>query len=413
MSLPRTARRWAQSCFVVSLAGLAVCAYLGFLHLSLLLGELYGGGICGSIGTLFNCHAVTLSPWGNFLGLPLALWGVLGYLATLALSLIAWQFADWRSSALTLVWAGGLALVAIDIALLVVMVFQIRYLCALCLLTYGLNGLLVFGAHRGLGSGWGKGFRAIPKALTEFLPKPGVAVAWIFWGILFTGALGVLAVDGSSRFMVEKTSRALRREMFRVVAHQPRLVVDVGGDPVRGRAPSEVQVVEFSDFFCPVCRRASAFDEVLAARHLEKIHFVFKHFPLDRACNKALQKTIHPGACAAAAAAECAHEQGRFWEFHHLAFRKGASGSRKGLEALAVDAGLDLEAFRSCMASGRGHEAVRRDVEEGERLGIAGTPSYIVNGVKIPGAMPPTLFDELLRALRRAGRPSSVRDSPP
>lgn len=396
----------ALACLVLSFFGLAVCAYLGFLHLSLLLGELYGGGICGAPGSVFNCHAVSLSPWGSFLGLPLPLWGIIGYLATAALSVIAWQFSRWASRTLTLLWAAALLFVAVDALLLAVMVTQVRYLCALCLLSYLVNLLLLLFSQRALSRPMGETLAEIPRAFAAFLPRRAAPV-WIFWGIVVTGGLGVLAVSGSTRFMTEQIVRGLRREMISTIARQPRMTVETQQDPVRGPSSAEIQVVEFSDFFCPTCRRASAFDAILEARYRGKISFTFKNFPLDRDCNKAILRTVHPGACRVAMAAEAAHEQGKFWEFHDLLFRERTSGSMADLEALAVRAGLNLEAFRSCMASGRAAEAVRKDVEEGARLKVTGTPSYLINGVLVQGVLTPTFFEEFLKALRHSKKTKS------
>ena len=389
----------ALACLVLSLSGLTVCAYLGFLHLSVLLGELYGGGICGSPGSVFNCHAVSLSPWGSFLGLPLPLWGIIGYLATGALSVIAWQFRRWASRALTLLWATALLFVAVDALLLAVMVTQVHYLCALCLLSYLVNLLLLLFSQRALGHPVGETLAEIPRAFAAFLPRRAAPV-WIFWGIVVTGSLGVLAVSGSTCFMTEQIARSLRGEMISYIARQPRAAVDTQNDPVRGPTSAEIQVVEFSDFFCPSCRRASAFNAILEARYRGKVSFTFKKFPLDFDCNKSILRTVHPGACRVAMAGECAHEQGKFWEFHDLFFREGAAGRPVGLNSIAVRAGLNLEGFLSCMASGRATEAVRRDVEEGARLKVVGTPSYFVNGVLVQGILTPTLFDELLKVLR-------------
>src|SRR3989338_2729048 len=93
--------RSAKWCLVLSLAGIGVAGYLGFLHLALLRGELIGGAACSAAGTFWNCHAVTASPIGMFLGLPLAFLGVVGYLATFTLALIAWQFPESTTHALT------------------------------------------------------------------------------------------------------------------------------------------------------------------------------------------------------------------------------------------------------------------------------------------------------------------------
>ena len=108
MNIPRS----ASVCFFLSLTGLFLAGYLSFIHLALLRGELYGGPLCGGAGSLFNCHAVAASRFGKLFGVPMAFWGVLGYLLLLTLSLIAWIFPELRRQAL----AGAAALAGIFLA---------------------------------------------------------------------------------------------------------------------------------------------------------------------------------------------------------------------------------------------------------------------------------------------------------
>ena len=334
------------------------------------------------------------------------MWGIIGYLGTAALSLIAWQFPRWTSRALTVLWAAALLFVGIDLLLLIEMVTQIGYLCALCFISYGVNLLLLLFSQRALGRPVGETLAEIPRALAAFLPRRS-ALVWIFWGIVVTGGLGTLAVSGSIRFMMEQIARNMRREMVAAISHQPRVAVETRQDPARGPASAEIQVVVFSDFFCPTCRRASAFDAILEARYHGKISFTFKNFPLDRSCNAGILRTVHPTACRMAMAAECAHEQGKFWQFHDLLFGKGASGPIGSPETIAARAGLNLEEFQSCMASGRPSEAVLRDTEEGTRLKVVGTPTYFINGVPVQGVLTPSLFDEFIKVLRHSEKTQS------
>jgi len=163
-------------------------------------------------------------------------------------------------------------------------------------------------------------------------------------------------------------------------------------------------IVEFSDLLCPSCQKASRFNPILLASHRHDALFVFKHFPLDMECNAAVKRTVHPSACRIAAATECAHEQGKFWELHDRIFQQGSQYKVADLEADAARAGLNVPAFHACIQSGRGLEAVKRDIAEGTRLGVTSTPTYVINGLLIPGIMTPAMFEEFLRALRDAGQ---------
>ncbi len=396
-------QRAALLCAALSLIGLGISAYLGVLHIALLRGELIGGSACGAAGTVFNCHAVTGSSYGSALGVPLAFWGVLGYLATLTLALIAWQFPEWSAKALLALTTLSLLFIIIDVGLFITMVTQIRYLCALCLLTYVVNLLLLLVARRGAGQPWRAVVTRAFGSLAAWLPQPRVAVVWIFWGVMLTGALGTASVLAAVSYMQQGAPGTLRKQVERFVQEQRRVTVDVAHDPIAGESGRPIQIVEFSDFLCPSCQRASKLNPIILAGHRREVAFVFKQFPLDSSCNTSITRMVHQNACQLAAATECAHEQGKFWALHDVIFEQDSAYKVESLERDAVRLGLDAAAFKACLDSGRGLDAVKRDIAEGARLGVNSTPSYFVNGIPIAGTLTPAMFDEFLRALRRSG----------
>ena len=393
-------RRGALICVLLSLVGLGIAAYMAFLHLALQRGELLGGAACGAAGSIFNCHAVTASAYGSLLGMPLALWGVIGYLAAAALGVIAWRLPEARATALsTLVLLSGV-FVAADAGLLAVMLTQIRYLCPLCLASYVVNIVLLVTAVTTLGQRWGAAFRQALSAAGAFLPGARTPAALGFWGVVLVGALGTFAVHAATSYVLEGPPGAMRKQMVDYVQRQQRIMVDTTGDSVLGEPTRPIRVVEFSDLLCPSCQKASKFNPIILAAHQQEISIVFKHFPLDMSCNESVSRTLHPGACAVAAAAECAQEQGKFWPFHDRIFAASPKYNVDRLEQDAAAVGLDMAAFQSCVASGRGLDAVKRDVAEGKRLEVASTPTYVINGVRVSGVLSPSVFDELLRAAR-------------
>lgn len=394
--------RGARICVLLSLIGIGLCGYLIFLHLALLRGELAGGVACGASGTVFNCHAVTASPFGSLFGVPLSYWGLIGYLATFSLAFVAWQLPDWTAPGLSaLVALSGLFVVA-DLVLLVIMVTQIRYLCPLCLSSYAVNLLLLLVSWWALAKPLRQLVSQAPSALRMFLPKPRTAAVWIVWGVVLTGAAGGLAVNAATTYLSQGAPGTLRKQMQQFASQKPRVQVTVSGDPMHGSADRPIQVVEFSDFLCPSCHRASKFNPIIVAGHRHEVAFVFKHFPIDQDCNASVKRTLHPGACQIAAATECAHEQGKFWALHDRIFEVGPTYRVDHLEQDAERAGLDMTTFRECLASGRGTEAVKQDIAEAARLGVNSTPTYIVNGLPMPGIMTPMVFGELLSVLRES-----------
>jgi len=393
-------RRGGGICVLLSVIGVGLCLYLGFLHIALLRGELFGGSVCGSTGGLLNCHAVTSGRWGSFAGLPLWVWGLIGYLAFLNLALLAWLFPDWATHALTLLTSLAVACVGIDLLLLTAMVTQVRLLCLFCLLTYLVNVLLLLTGKWALASPWSRIAGGFGAALRAFVPSTRRPLTWLFWGTLVTGAGGSVALHAATTYVGIGTPGMLKNQIAQFVGKEARTPPDISGDPSLGPLDAPVQVVEFSDFLCPACQKASKFNHVVLPNHRRDVRFVFKHFPLDTACNDAINRMVHSGACVIAAASECVQQQGKFWAFHDLVFERGHDYDQGRLRADVQQLGVNMEPFDRCVASGEGMEAVRKDITEGKRLNVGSTPTFFINGLRMPGIMAPAVFEELVGLLK-------------
>ncbi len=390
--------RGAWGVLLLSLIGAGLSGYLFVLHIGLLRGELLGGAACSS--GVFNCHAVTSGTWGSFLGMPLALWGLLGYLTVLALALLAQQSAEWASHALTLVVLLAVAFVGIDAVLLGVMAFVLRFYCLFCLLSYAVNLALLVVSARSLGRPWPEALRQAGKALGALMPSRARPVAWLFWGMMVVAVAGTVGLEAATLFVSQGSSATMRTQLREFISKQHPAHVDVSGDPMIGSPQAPLQIVEFSDFLCPACQRASKLNTIILASHRHDAAFIFKHYPLDMSCNNAIQRSVHAGACTVAAASECAHQQGKFWPFHDLVFEHGHDYQVAGIEEDVRRLGVDVAAFRACMESGQGMEAVKRDIAEGVKQGVSSTPTYLINGIPVTGGMVPSVFEEFVAALR-------------
>lgn len=119
-----------------------------------------------------------------------------------------------------------------------------------------------------------------------------------------------------------------------------------------------------------------------------EIRLIFRHYPLDLECNPTLTQQVHPAACAASVAAECAAEQGKFWEYADLLFADQKAYTRQDLETYAGTLGLDSSRFTACLTDGHTKSLVRQDVEEADRVGIKATPTLVINGHVIEGIPP-------------------------
>jgi protein-disulfide isomerase/uncharacterized membrane protein len=384
---------------------MALAAYLFSLHVGLLRGEVIGGAACGSTGA-FNCHAVTGGPWGRFLGLPLSLWGLMAYAAVFALSLLAKQSAEWASHAVTLIFAASAVFVGLDLFLLGIMAFVIRYYCLFCLATYAVNLSLLLVSAASLGRPWPQALGSVGSSIAAVLPSDRRPATLLLWGILLAAVAGGAALQVSTTFMSQGAPGTLRQQIREFVSKQRQtpVRVETADDPRIGSPDAPIQIAEFSDFRCPACQRASKVNTILLANHRQDASFVFKHYPLDPGCNSNVSRMVHPGACQIAAASECAHLQGKFWAFHDLIFEEGTNYNISNLEADALRLKLDLERFRQCLASGQGLEAVKRDIAEGAKAKVSSTPTYLINGMPFAGGVTPAVFEEVATVLRESSR---------
>jgi len=174
-------------------------------------------------------------------------------------------------------------------------------------------------------------------------------------------------------------------------AEEVRLVINTKGDPVIGDATAPVTIVEFSDFQCPFCARF--YEQTLGqieSKYINtgKVKLVFRDFPLS----------FHEEAEPAALAAECAHEQGKFWEYHDLLFENQDQLGKDNYKKWAQEAGLDLPKFTACVESKKYQDEVQEDFTEGQQYGVTGTPGFFINGKLVSGAQPFTVFEQEIEA---------------
>lgn len=391
-------------CAVLSLIGIGLCAYLTYLHLGFLRGELLGGAVCSGSGS-FNCHAVTAGPWGSFAGMPLALWGIVGYSTVLSLALFGSQSAELADGALLLVQMLATGFVLVDGYLVFIMVSVIRFYCLFCLVTYAINLFLVVIAARGRQHTPPGPSSRLGAALGMLVPLDRHPGAALFWGLLGMATLGVVGVHAASTFVVRGPWGSTQKQIREFVSHQPRMNVPLDDSPTHGNPAAPIQIIEFSDFLCPACQRAFKINPVLLAGHRHDVLFAFKHYPLDTSCNSRVNRMVHEGACQVAAAAACAQQQGKFWQFHDLVFEKGHDYKVANIEVDAGRIGLNMPQFDACLQSGKGKEIVSRDINEGGTINVTSTPTYVVNGLVMPGGINPAIFEELLAAIRDQSEP--------
>lgn len=160
-------------------------------------------------------------------------------------------------------------------------------------------------------------------------------------------------------------------------------------DAVKGDPDAPVTIIEFSDYECPFCARfysqtLGQIDEQYIKTG--KVKLVYRDFPLS----------FHQQAQKAAEAAECAGEEGKYYEMHDKLFVDGVQGGVTSFKQYAKDLGLDTPKFDKCLDSGAMAAEVQKDEQDGIAAGIQGTPGFFVNGVPISGAQPFSVFKQII-----------------
>jgi len=172
--------------------------------------------------------------------------------------------------------------------------------------------------------------------------------------------------------------------------------VERGPGPTKGPADAPVVMVEFSDFQCGYCRMfwretlPKIEEQYIRAR---KVRFVYRHMALQGEAS-----------VLAAQAASCAHDQGKFWQYHDTLFSQGSplAFTSARLKRYAAELRLDEKTFAACLDSGRHAERVEAETILGHALGANGTPAFLLNGQLVIGAYPFEVFQQGLDALLAA-----------
>ena len=167
-----------------------------------------------------------------------------------------------------------------------------------------------------------------------------------------------------------------------------------------GSKAAPYTIVEFTDYQCPFCRRFHLETWPRIKKELVdtgKVRFVTRDFPLD----------FHPNAMRAAESARCAGEQNKFWEMRDTLGSNANKLSIEDIKGYAQGLGLDIPKFQACVDSAKYKPAVQKDLAEAAKLGVGGTPSFVVgkttpdgvDGEVVVGALPFASFESKLREM--------------
>ncbi len=221
-----------------------------------------------------------------------------------------------------------------------------------------------------------------------------IAVAsWSFTKLMKEGAVDTLdSMNYHARFSTAKTKEPVPTNSTAVAA-ESKTAPSLGSD----KAP--IRVVEFIDFGCPYSKEENAVIRELAVSNPDRVWLQDRSFATIGDDGLLL----HPGAQAAAFAAYCAGDQGKYWAMNDALFadqNEAGTFAADDLRRLAIGVGVDGAKYDACVKSGKTAAAVAADYKAGLALGVTGTPTFFVNGYKIDGAIPADIWQKILKLVK-------------
>jgi len=166
----------------------------------------------------------------------------------------------------------------------------------------------------------------------------------------------------------------------------PRIPVSADDDPFLGPEDAAVTIIQFAEFQCPYCGRAKEAIDQLMAKYPKDVRVVFRDFPLG----------FHDRAVPAAVAANCAGEQDNYWGMYNALMSNQRALAESDLREHAIALNLDLAAWTKCRADPAQEAEVMKDLEDGSKVGVTGTPAFFINGIMLSGAQPYSAFEEIV-----------------
>ena len=416
VDLPQPSPAAVRWLILAAVAGFAFASASTWVHYRILHDPFYSSSICDISATL-SCTEAYTSRFGSVGGVPVALLGVLYFTFVLVVIALCQRSATARQNVAGYIFAVATLGLASVLYLAYASFFVLKTVCLLCAGVYVsvIALFLVSGAAEKspISSLPSRALRDI-RALVRTPAALASAVAFVAVAALALALFPQSAVSAStpaaatpaaatatappSAAQAQQLTPEQLRELEQFLAAQPRVQVAAAG------SGAAVVIVKFNDYQCPPCGITYREYKPVLARLQQaypgKIAFVTKDFPLDQECNS-LQGvgTLHASACEAAAAVRLAREVGRADAMEEWLFANQPTLTpervKQGVSTVAGVTDFDARYAKTL-------EAVRAEIAQGIQLGVRGTPTFFLNGIRLPN-WPAYVFQAAVESeLRRA-----------
>jgi protein-disulfide isomerase/uncharacterized membrane protein len=372
---------WAV--FLIALTGLLSSVYLFISHYRVYTDIGYQS-FC-AISRAINCDTVSQSPYSIFFNVPIPIWGVIGYLFVLVLLFISRSKQPGRERVWALMFWVSLVYSFCSVVLTMLSTYLIRSYCIMCIVTYGVNLALLWYA-------WLIRKRFSLRTLMEDT-KEDVAYLRRDWSrnLWYLAPFPILIVLTLSFFPPYWNFEPP------AMASQINSGITSDGHPWIGAENPLFEITEFSDYQCFQCKKMHFFIRRLIADNPGKIRLVHRHYPMDHEFNPIVKKPFHVGSGAMALLAIYATTQDEFWDMNDLLYEMAGNKRDIGLREVAAKSGLEINELRQALRSSSTIQKLNQDLVSGIKLGLTGTPGYLINDTLYMGQIPPEIIKAAIK----------------
>ena len=360
---------------ILVILGLIITGDLAYIYYNANFTQLAHPSFC-SVNELIDCDGVARTPHSQFLGVPLAYWGIFLYSFILMLlgvdklkKVPFLKFLEVFKNKFHYIASLGIISFSISMILMCISLFEIKKICIMCFVTYVINLLIAIVAVIGIE---GKFIGAIKQSWNDFVdalkPMP-YRVAFVVVMILACGFFA-WAYTSAKFAPVLKWQREYG-EFARTEVNK----YAVKGNILGSKDKDAIVLYIYSDYKCPICFAANNMIHKVV-REFKNVRVEHKALPLDKQCNKYLVNDFHIGSCVLAKYAEAAQMQGKFWEVNTLFFEKRPMDEAETLKVLREsNFKLDMDKLQKDAHSEKVTLLINKDIDYAFSKGMVGTPA--------------------------------------
>lgn len=367
---------------IIGLIGLITTIKLGIIYYNANFNPYALSSFC-SVNEFIDCDGIAQTSESQFLGVPLAFWGMFLYLFIFMLLFVEklktfkfLKFLEVFKNPMSYIAILGLISFSISMILLCISLFEIKKICILCAFTYLLNLLIGLIASKGIGFK-----KAFKDSINDFVDGIKIKKYAIALSAVAIVAAAFLTYTRITYVFAPHVKRQAEFKEFRAKTNK----YAVSGNLLGSKNP-KIIVQIFTDYRCPMCKAHNIMVHKLAKENKD-IKIEHYNLPLDTECNKYLRQDFHHGSCTMAKFAIAAEKQGKFWDMNNKLFEKQPNNIKEILE-IAQGLKLDIDKLLNDANSLETMHKIQADIDKAQSYKINGTPTTVVNGKVSIGMKP-------------------------